>query len=58
MKKLLLAVLLLASAALAQTQPARELYRIHFFKAAPGKLPDLIEAYRNAPYPTAPCPGP
>lgn len=58
MKKLLLAMLFLASAAFAQNQPTRELYRIHFFKAAPGKLPDLIEAYRNAPVPDNVTPRP
>ena len=46
--------LLLAGAALAahaQTAPApkRELYRVHLFKAAPGKLPDLIDTYLNPP---------
>lgn len=34
-----------------QAAPAHELYRIHFFKAAPGKLPDLIDAYKNLPLP-------
>ncbi len=58
MKKPLLAFLLFASTAFAQTQPARELYRVHFFKAAPGKLPDLIEAYRNAPVPDNVTPRP
>jgi hypothetical protein len=32
--------------------PVHELYRIIFFKAAPGKLPDLIDAYKNVPVPT------
>jgi hypothetical protein len=35
-----------------QTQaPARELYHIHVVKAAPGKLLQLIDAYKNAPAP-------
>ena len=57
---LLLPGLFLTVAALAQQQeaPARELYRIHFFKAAPGKLPDLVEAYRNAPLPDNRTPRP
>ncbi len=44
----------------AQQQPSapRELYRIHFFKAAPGKLPDLLEAYRTAPVPDNVTPRP
>ncbi len=58
MKKLIPVLLLLASTALAQTPPARELYRVHFFKAAPGKLPDLLEAYRNAPVPDNVTPRP
>ena len=64
MKKALIAgmfVLTLGFALLAQQPaqaPARELYRIHFFKAAPGKLPDLIDAYKNAPVPDAATPRP
>ena len=38
--------------------PAHELYRIIFFKAAPGKLPDLIDAYKNAPLPDNVTPRP
>ena len=38
--------------------PAHELYRIIFFKAAPGKLPDLIDAYKNAPLPDNMTPRP
>lgn len=33
--------------------PALELYHIHFSKAAPGKLPQLIDAYKTAPAPAA-----
>ena len=33
--------------------PALELYHIHISKAAPGKLPQLIEAYQNGPAPEA-----
>ena len=51
MKRLIVVVLFLASAAWSQTQPVRELYRVHFFKAAPGKLPDLLEAYRHGIFP-------
>ena len=36
-----------------QQAPALELYHIHISKAAPGKLPQLIEAYQNAPAPEA-----
>jgi hypothetical protein len=36
-----------------QQAPAPELYHIHVVKAAPGKLPQLIEAYQNAPAPEA-----
>lgn len=39
-----------------QSQPpaaALELYHIHVAKAAPGKLPQLIEAYNNSPAPAA-----
>jgi hypothetical protein len=42
------------AAAMAVAQPAppqHDLYRIHFFKAAPGRLPDLIDAYLNLPAP-------
>jgi hypothetical protein len=38
--------------------PAHELYRIIFFKAAPGKLPDLIDAYKNVPVPDNMTPRP
>ena len=34
-----------------QPAPALELYHIHIAKAAPGKLPQLIEAYNNSPAP-------
>jgi hypothetical protein len=33
----------------APTSQPHELYRIHFFKAAPGKLPDLMDAYLSLP---------
>ncbi len=55
---LVAAVLLTATVAFAQ-QPAQpqapvlELYHIHISKAAPGKLPQLIEAYKSAPAPAA-----
>lgn len=39
-----------------QQAPALELYHIHLSKAAPGKLPQLIEAYQNAPAPEAGAP--
>jgi hypothetical protein len=39
-----------------QPAPALELYHIHISKAAPGKLPQLIEAYQNAPAPEASAP--
>src|SRR5262249_37548775 len=66
MKKLLLALTFLFSvgfALLAQQTtpppaPAHELYRIIFFKAAPGKLADLIDAYKNVPLPDASTPKP
>lgn len=64
MKKTLLvaiALLILGFAVAAQQPapaPAHELYRIIFFKAAPGKLPDLIDAYRNAPVPDNMTPRP
>jgi len=49
MNRLLVALLFSAVAVSARAQqvstPTRELYRVHFFKAAPGKLPDLIDAY-------------
>lgn len=35
------------------TQPALELYHIHIAKAAPGKLTELIDAYKKAPAPAA-----
>lgn len=34
-----------------QAPPQRDLYRIHFFKAAPGRLPDLIDTYLSLPAP-------
>jgi hypothetical protein len=55
---LVAAVLLTATTSFAQ-QPAQpqapvlELYHIHISKAAPGKLPQLIEAYKSAPAPAA-----
>ncbi|HYX68192.1 MAG TPA: hypothetical protein VE825_03590 [Terriglobales bacterium] len=52
-----LLLFLLGSVAWGQ-QPPRELYRVHFFKAAPGKLPDLIDAYKNYPAPDASTPRP
>jgi hypothetical protein len=33
--------------------PANELYHVHIVKAAPGKLPQLIDAYKNGPAPAA-----
>ena len=36
-----------------QPAPALELYHIHIAKAAPGKLMQLIESYKNAPGPAA-----
>jgi hypothetical protein len=36
-----------------QAAPALELYHIHFSKAAPGKLPQLIDVYQHAPAPEA-----
>jgi hypothetical protein len=58
---ILLAVFVLAAAlsivqppvqAQSQQPPSPvELYHIHFAKAAPGKLPQLIEAYNNSPAP-------
>jgi hypothetical protein len=36
-----------------QAAPALELYHIHIAKAAPGKLQQLIDAYNNAPAPSA-----
>jgi hypothetical protein len=36
-----------------QQAPALELYHIHVSKAAPGKLPQLIDAYQNGPAPEA-----
>lgn len=52
------AVLLTATTAVAQqpaqpSAPALELYHIHFSKAAPGKLPQLIDTYKAAPAPEA-----
>lgn len=54
----ILVFLFLFAAWAAAQQPPRELYRVHFFKAAPGRLPDLIEAYRNYPTPDAATPRP
>jgi hypothetical protein len=36
-----------------QPAPALELYHIHFSKAAPGKLTQLIDSYKNGPAPAA-----
>ena len=36
-----------------QPAPALELYHIHISKAAPGKLPQLIDAYKSGPAPEA-----
>lgn len=48
----LLLLLLVTSNGLAQpAPPAHEIYRIHFFKAAPGKLPDLMDSYLSLPAP-------
>ncbi len=58
MKTIGVLFLLLASGAVLAQQPPRELYRVHFFKAAPGKLPDLLDAYRNYPAPDASTPRP
>jgi hypothetical protein len=44
-------LLLGASISFAQQAPAPELYHIHVVKAAPGKLTQLIDAYKNAPGP-------
>jgi hypothetical protein len=57
-KKIGVLFLLLAGSLVWTQQPPRELYRVHFFKAAPGRLPDLIEAYRNYPAPDAATPRP
>lgn len=58
-----IALLILGVAGAAQQSatpaaPAHELYRIIFFKAAPGKLPDLIDAYKNVPVPDNMTPRP
>lgn len=54
---LVAAVLLTATISVAQQPaqpaPALELYHIHISKAAPGKLPQLIDAYKSAPAPEA-----
>lgn len=42
-----------AAAPAATPAPALELYHIHFSKAAPGKLLELIDTYKNAPAPPA-----
>lgn len=47
---------LVISGSVAQTTPppvasTHEIYRIHFFKAAPGRLPDLLDAYLSLPAP-------
>jgi hypothetical protein len=50
----LLLLTLLVAPAFSQEPPAvgsREIYRIHFFKAAPAKLPDLMDAYLSLPAP-------
>lgn len=52
MKHACAAVLLLMSVFASGQQSSsgqREIYRIHFFKAAPGRLPDLIDAYTSLP---------
>jgi hypothetical protein len=52
MKRLLAFCLLLTAAFCTAQTPKREVYRVHFFKAGPGKLPDLIDAYMTmAPAP-------
>lgn len=61
MRKLPLFIAFVAAAcvaAAAQQAEPREVYRVHFFKAAPGKLEDLLDAYRNLPAtdPQAPRP--
>ena len=48
---LLLVLFVAAMAAAQQVPPQHELYRIHFFKAAPGRLPDLVDAYLSLPAP-------
>jgi len=56
---LLLSIATSVAQSSAQSQPqqqaasALELYHIHIAKAAPGKLPQLIEAYNNGPAPAA-----
>jgi hypothetical protein len=47
--KILFALCLLSGLAFPQQPPKREVYRIHFFKAGPGKLKDLIDAYMTMP---------
>ena len=58
MKRIGALFLLLAGSLAVAQQPPREIYRVHFFKAAPGKLPDLIDAYKNYPAPDASSPRP
>lgn len=50
---LLLSATIIAAQGSQQAAPAYELYHIHIVAAAPGKLPELIEAYKNAPGPSA-----
>jgi hypothetical protein len=45
------AVCAAAQPVFAQASDAQELYHLHFVKAAPGKLADLIAVYQNAPVP-------
>lgn len=52
------AILLTATTAVAQQPaqpqaPASELYHVHISKAAPGKLTELIDAYKKGPAPAA-----
>lgn len=47
--KILFVLWLLSIFAVPQQTPKREVYRIHFFKAGPGKLKDLIDAYVTMP---------
>ena len=46
-----------SASATQQAIPAQELYHVHFAKAAPGKLNELISAYQQAPVPAGE-PGP
>jgi hypothetical protein len=54
MRNLAVALLFCCAICLSAQQPptpSREVYRIHFFKAAPGRLPDLMDAYLSLPSP-------